>query len=99
MTSVRHEIRFEPAGLRTRVATGTTLLQAARAVGLPVASACGADGVCGRCGMRILEGTEQLAPEAAVETEIKRRNRIDPRLRLSCRVRVGGDMAATATYW
>jgi ferredoxin len=91
------EIRFEPSGRVARVTAGASLLEAARSVGLPVASACGADGVCGRCGMRILEGN--AGPEAVDETEIKRRNRIEGEQRLSCRVRVENDLVATATYW
>jgi ferredoxin len=91
------EVRFEPSGKTVAVEAGTSLLEAARAAGLPVASACGADGVCGRCGMRILAGDP--GDETAAEIEIKRRNRIEPDLRLSCRVRVESALAATATYW
>jgi len=94
-----YSIRFEPAGLLARVEAGTTLLEAARSVGLPVASACGADGVCGRCGMRILEGGEALPPETANEAAVKRNNRIDPELRLACHVEVECSLAATALYW
>ncbi len=90
-------VRFEPSGLVARVPAGSSLLEAARGVGLPVASACGADGVCGRCGMQILDGDAGV--ESAGEVEIKRRNRIDPSLRLACRVVVSGEMTATATYW
>ena len=91
------EVRFEPSGKTIAVAAGTSLLEAARAAGLPVASACGADGVCGRCGMRIVAG--DAGDEAAAEIEIKRRNRIEPDLRLSCRVRVESALVATTTYW
>ena len=62
-----------------------------------MASACGADGVCGRCGMRILAGN--AGSEGSDELEIKRRNRIEQELRLACRVRVEDDLVATATYW
>ena len=41
------------------------LLEAARDVGLPVASACGADGICGRCGLEIVEGAQTLAAPSA----------------------------------
>lgn len=99
MATRYHEILFRPGDLRTRVENGTTLLEAARSVGLPVASACGADGICGRCGMQILAGSETLPPENESERSIKRRNRIDPTLRLSCRVRVESDLTVTATYW
>lgn len=76
-----------------------TLLEAARRAGLPMASACGADGICGRCGLRVLTGAGALSAESADETEVKRRNRIDPDLRLACRAGVHGPVAVTASYW
>jgi ferredoxin len=93
------EVRFSPSGARVRVAGGTSLWEAIRAAGLPVASACGADGICGRCGVTVLEGAESLAPETAREVDVKRRNRVDPKQRLSCRVAVEGDLVITASYW
>jgi 2Fe-2S ferredoxin len=93
------EVRFQPSGARLRVRPGTTLLEAARRAGLPMASSCGADGICGRCGVRVLAGAGTLSAEAANETEVKRRNRIDPELRLACRVGVHGPVEVTASYW
>ena len=49
--------------------------------------------------MKILVGSETLPPEDENERSIKRSNRIDPTLRLSCRVRVESDLTVTATYW
>ncbi len=92
-------IRFEPSGAEIAVDAGTTLLEAARRAGLPVASACDRQFTCGRCGMRILSGDESVAAESKREAEIKRRNRIDPELRLSCVVKVRDDLVVTAPYW
>ena len=78
---------------------GTSLLEAAREAGLPVASACGAEAVCARCGLEIVEGGALVEVETAREREIKARNRIDPKLRLACRVRVASDLSVTAPYW
>lgn len=76
-----------------------TLLQACLAAGLPVASACGENGACARCGLEIIEGADSLAPESEREIRIKTRNRIDPELRLACRVRPEGDVTVRARYW
>lgn len=76
-----------------------TLLEATRAVGLPIASACGENGACARCGLLILEGGENLEIETERETRIKLRNRIDPKQRLACRVRPQGSLSVRATYW
>jgi adenylate cyclase len=91
------EIRFEPSGARIRVPAGTSLLEAARLAGLPVASACGADGICARCGLEILEGA--VAAPSEREQTLKQRNRIHPQMRLACRIRLCGDLTVTAPYW
>ena len=93
------EVCFRPSGRRLRVAPGTSLLDAARRAGLPVASACGAEGLCGRCGMQVLGGGAQLPAETPDESRVKQRNRIAPELRLACRVIVAGDIEVTAPYW
>ncbi len=78
---------------------GTTLLDAARGAGLPMASACGADGLCARCGLRVHAGAGNLSPEGEAETRVKHRNRIDLALRLACRAAVRGDVEVSASYW
>ncbi len=40
---------FEPSGLRIAVDSGTTVLEAAREVGLHISSECGGRGTCGKC--------------------------------------------------
>ncbi|MCK5265255.1 MAG: 2Fe-2S iron-sulfur cluster binding domain-containing protein [Candidatus Thorarchaeota archaeon] len=40
---------FEPAGLRVAVDSETTVLEAARKVGLHISSECGGRGTCGKC--------------------------------------------------
>jgi len=94
-----HRVRFLPIEIEVVAPAGTTLLDAALGAGLPVARSCGADGVCARCGLRIVEGADSLSPEAPDETRIKQRNRIDAELRLACRAKIHGDVVATAQYW
>jgi len=94
-----HRVRFLPSAIEIEVPPGTTLLDAALAAGLPIARSCGADGVCARCGLRIVEGAASLSPEAADETRIKQRNRVAGELRLACRTTIHGDVTATALYW
>ena len=92
-------VRFEPSQREVRVPAGTALIEATRRAGLPIASACGADGVCGRCGLEILAGGETLPEETAREVAIKRQNTVDEHLRLACRVTVSADLVVTAQYW
>jgi adenylate cyclase len=97
---MRCEIRFQPSGRSIEIeAEEMTLLQATLAAGLPLASACSENGACARCGLEILAGADALEPETERETRIKSRNRIDPELRLACRVRPKGDVTVRARYW
>jgi uncharacterized 2Fe-2S/4Fe-4S cluster protein (DUF4445 family) len=92
-------VRFQPSGRCVVVAAGSTLLDAARCVGLPLAAACGGDALCGRCGVTLLAGEGALAPEGAAEAQAKRRNRVAAGQRLACRATLLGDLEVTASYW
>jgi ferredoxin len=92
-------VRFLPSGAEVLAEAGATLHEAARRAGLPIASACGADGICGRCGVLCVEGEAHLPPETPAESEVKARNRVDSRYRLACRVSPQGDVTVTAPYW
>ena len=97
--SVDIEVSFQPSGRMLRVSPGTTVLEAARRAGLPMASACGADGLCGRCGVRVLRGGDALSDETPDEARVKRANRIAGELRLACRAAISGPVEVTASYW
>jgi ferredoxin len=102
---MQHTVSFvvrvggESTTRRVRVNDGTTLLEAARAAGLPIASACSGVALCARCGLEILAGGGALEPEREDEQRSKRRNRVPPEQRLACRAGVHGDVTATASYW
>jgi NADH oxidoreductase Hcr len=49
------EVTFQNSGVRAAVAQGQTLLEAAEALGVPIASLCRA-GVCGSCRTRVVTG-------------------------------------------
>jgi ferredoxin len=95
-------VRFHTSGGEPRelvVPAGTTLLEAARRAGLPVARACGGGGLCGGCGLRVLAGGESLAPASLAEERAKERNRVAAELRLACQVELRGPLEVTAAYW
>ncbi len=48
---------FTPSGLRGTVPVGTTVLDAARAIGADLDSVCGGRGICARCQIEVSEGT------------------------------------------
>ena len=90
-------VRFEPKGTVVDVPAGTLLIDAVQQAGLPIAHSCGDGLICAQCGVRVLEG--RVSDEKPVERNSKRRNRIDPELRLACAVRVHEDLRITADYW
>lgn len=92
-------VRFPTQSRSICVPSGTLLIDAVRSANLPIASACRADGLCGRCGLAILAGAGEIAPETPEESRAKQRNRIDPTLRLACRIRVCADVSVAAPYW
>jgi 2Fe-2S ferredoxin len=93
-------VSFQPSGRSVEVPAGSRLLDAVLAAGLPIARACGADGLCGRCGVRVLRGGATGVDEAdPAEAAVRSRNRLDLDLRLACRVRVLGDVEIAAPYW
>ena len=92
-------MRFHPSGRCAVVAAGSKLADAVRRVGLPLASACGGDALCGRCGVTPIAGAQALSPEDAAEARAKRRNRITVGARLACRATVSSDVEVTASYW
>jgi ferredoxin len=92
-------VSFPTRDRSVSVPSGTLLIDAVRNADLPIASACRGDGLCGRCGVAIVAGLDAVDAEAADETRCKERNRIDPRLRLACRIEVRADLSVTAPYW
>ena len=92
-------VRFLPFETSVRVDSGATLHDAVLRAGLPIASACGADGICGRCAVAIVEGAEHLPPESLSEADVKARNRVAAELRLACRVVPTDDVTVATSYW
>jgi len=88
MATVR--VRFEPEGKTVEVRQGATLLDAARAAGVFVASICGGDGICGRCRVRVLSGVVDAEPTALLSREEIRDGFV-----LACQTRVTEDVEVT----
>lgn len=85
--------------LTREVPEGTTLLDAARSAGLPIARACGGRALCGRCDLEILEGRGCLSTESPDERETRERDALPAARRLACQARVHGPVRATTGYW
>lgn len=88
----RVTIRFGPAGRTVKVPVGSTLLEAARAVGLAIDAPCGGTGTCGSC--RVV-AVGKLAPPTRNERELLGGAGLAAGKRLACRARVAGDATVT----
>lgn len=92
-------IRFKKNKPAIVVAAGANLMRSLLDAGLPVASSCNADGVCAKCGVRILEGPENLSEPNATELFLREKNNIREGVRISCQTQVFGDIVVDAGYW
>jgi uncharacterized 2Fe-2S/4Fe-4S cluster protein (DUF4445 family) len=84
------EIVFEPLGRRIRTIAGTTLLDAARAVGIQIASLCGGAGLCESCIVRLRTG--DLSSPTREELSAREEGRLEEGERLACQASPRSDV-------
>jgi 2Fe-2S ferredoxin len=92
-------IRFVKNYPPIEVEAGAELMDSLRRAGLPVASSCDGDGVCGRCRLVIVAGAENLSPLKPIEEILRTRLRLPGGVRISCQALVLGDVTVDASYW
>lgn len=92
-------VMFFPNVRILEIETGTRLFDAAHSAGLPVASSCDGEFVCGKCVMRVLEHPENLSAQEPDERELLAREKNPLTWRVSCRARILGDCTVTTKYW
>ena len=93
---------FTPSGRRGRFEHGTTVLEAARRLGVDLDSVCGGRGICGRCQIEVAEGEHAkhgdlvvahgLSPVADVERAYAADRGLADGRRLGCTACVVGDV-------
>jgi uncharacterized 2Fe-2S/4Fe-4S cluster protein (DUF4445 family) len=81
---------FEPSGLKTKVPSGTILLEAARKAGVYLSSICGGDGYCGKCKVVIDKGLSESKPTTLLTPDETRENIV-----LACGTKIFSDMTIT----
>src|SRR6185437_692508 len=98
-----HRVVFTPSGKRGEFAGGTSLLAAARELGVDLDSVCGGRGICGRCQVDVMQGdfakhaihssAGHVSPWGAVEQRyVEKRGAFPPGRRLGCQARICGDL-------
>ena len=97
-----HLVVFTPSGRRGRFESGTTVLEAARRLGVDIDSVCGGRGICGRCQIEVSEGehakhaivsaASHLSPVSAVELAYDVDRGLAAGRRLGCTACVAGEL-------
>ena len=93
---------FTPSGRRGRVPADTTVLDAARSLGVDIDSVCGGRGICGRCQVEQSVGSfpkhgiesrpENLSPFSGLEADYRATGgELPSQRRLSCAAHLRGD--------
>jgi uncharacterized 2Fe-2S/4Fe-4S cluster protein (DUF4445 family) len=93
---------FTPSGKRGRFPLGTTVLGAARELGVDIDSVCGGRGICGRCRCLVADGefakfgirsdAAHLNPITEPEKRFSRREELEPGFRLTCHATLQNDV-------
>ncbi len=99
---MEHTIIFQPSGRRGLVPEGTTILDAARRLGVDIEAVCGELIVCGKCRVKIMEGKFQkeditssmghLSSLDEKEIKVLERKDAEEHVRLACCTKILGDV-------
>ena len=92
-------IRVPQLNKTLRCEEGENLFRTLREQGLPIASSCKGEGVCGKCVVSINKGTENLSPPTELELKLHATYKYSLPQRISCQCRVLGDIEIKTTYW
>ena len=93
---------FTPSGKRGHIPAGTSLLDAARMLGVDLDSVCGGRGICGRCQVILAEGefakhgitssSNHVSAPSKIEARYAEKRGLAEGRRLGCSTRIEGDV-------
>lgn len=81
------------------VEIGANLMKSLLAAGLPVASSCNGDGICGKCKIEVRAPALHTNSPNEVELILRDKFNLRAPTRISCQVAVLGDISVDAAYW
>ena len=79
-------------------AKGSNLFRVLRENKIPIAQSCLGDGICATCYLQITPKTNCTSPSKR-EQVLKEANKLPSHLRISCLLRILGDISISTTYW
>ena len=78
---------------------GENLFRTLKDNGVPIASSCNGDGICGKCVVFIDPSGADLPPMTDLEVKWEKKHHFQPGQRLSCQLPVTTDLIVKTTYW
>jgi uncharacterized 2Fe-2S/4Fe-4S cluster protein (DUF4445 family) len=101
--ALEFSVVFSPSGKRGRFGEGTSILSAARKLGVDLDSVCGGRGICGRCQITVGEGSNPKLGITSSSGHVSDRNSVEERYadkrgalggnrRLGCQATICGDL-------
>ena len=85
--------------LEIEVDQGANLMESLLKAGLPVASSCNGDGVCGKCRMRLTPKKGAASEVQELEFFLIQKYQLSQIERIACQVSVLEDLTVETTYW
>ena len=99
MNALSKVVSFTPLGIESAAKDNETLLDVARRAGAPLGNSCGGVGVCARCKVRVVAGSQNLSPATSIELRFGSARGFTEDERMACQAVVTGDCTVTTTYW
>lgn len=93
------KVKISPGGPTLEAPKKSNLLRFLHSQNIPVGSACGGKGLCASCKVQVLNGQKALSRPNDTEIELAERNHLQKDERISCQVRILGDIEITTSYW
>jgi ferredoxin len=92
-------VTFTPLGRAAEAKPNETILDAARRAAAPIGNSCGGVGVCARCRVRVVAGSENLSPPTSIELRVGTARGFAADERMACQAVVAGECEVTTSYW
>lgn len=99
MNALSRDVTFVPLGRTAAALDNETLLDVARRASVPLGNSCGGVGVCARCKVQVLSGTENLSEPTSMEVRFGTARGFKTDERMACQAVVRGACSVTTTYW
>lgn len=88
LMSAEIEVVFQPYGKRKKFPSGTTVMEAAKTLGIDISSLCGGRGTCGKCKVKVQKGIEGLNRLTEEESKHLSEEELNAAIRLACQAQL-----------